>query len=196
MNELLNIGQDISIVPHDFRNSNKGKIIKVENRTFLIEVIKEPVGLAPSLVMEFYAPTPNGTLYFNSSLTEINGKILTARVPLKHRFLQRRAFTRVKFSKEMELKLNNQTHVVKSMDLSFGGMKLNAKEALSVDDTYELVIPLIKGQDIKCVFQPIRTEKKDNETYTISGRFHELTDADKMVLTQFCMRKKIEDENK
>lgn len=196
MNELLEVGKEISIVPQDFRNSNKGKITEVQNRKFMIEVIREPKGLALSNIMEFYSPTPNGTLYFNSSITQIDGNVLTVRIPLKHRFLQRRAFTRIKFNKEMECKLDGKTYNVKSLDLSFGGMKITSKEALNVDSDYELCLPLFKGQDIMCVFQPIRIEKKENGNYTISGRFQNLADTDKMTLTQFCMRKKIEDENK
>lgn len=196
MNELLEVGQDMSVVPHDFRNSNKGKITEIQDRRFLLEVIREPNEMKLNHIMEFYSPTPNGTLYFNSDITKIEGKVLTVRIPLKHRFLQRRAFTRVKFNKEMELKFEDKAYKIKSLDLSFGGLKLTTQEILDVNTNYDLCIPLFKGQDINCIFEPIRIEKKDDGYYTVSGRFQDLSGDDRMTLTQFCMRKNIEDANK
>ena len=49
---------------------------------------------------------------------------------------------------------------------------------------------------IKCKYQLIRVEKKDNGYYTISGRFTNLSNIDKMTLVQFCMKKDMENMNK
>ena len=196
MNELLEKNQVISIVPHDFRNSNKGKIVEIQERKFLLEVLYEPKGILLNNLTEFYSQTKNGMLYFTSDVTNIDGNILTIKIPLKHRFLQRRAFTRVKFIKDMKCELKDKSHKIMSLDLSFGGMKLKTAEALDINTPYNLCIPLLKGQDIKCQLEVIRIEKNDEGCYTLSGRFKNLSDVDKMTLTQFCMRRNIENLNK
>lgn len=196
MNELLEKDQVISIVPHDFRNSNKGKIVEIQERKFLLEVFHEPNGILLNNLIEFYSQTKNGMLYFTSDVVKIDGSILTIKTPLKHRFLQRRAFTRVKFIKDIKCELGNKSHNITSIDLSFGGMKLKTNESLDINSEYDLCIPLLKGQDIKCKLQLIRIEKSDDGYYTLSGRFKNLSDVDKMTLTQFCMRRNIENVNK
>ena len=44
--------------------------------------------------------------------------------------------------------------------------------------------------------QLIRVEKGDNGLYTISGRFTQLSNVDKMTLIQYCMQKEMENQNK
>lgn len=196
MNELLEKNQLISVVPQNFKNSNKGKIIEVKERNFLLELFHEPEDILLNNLIEFYSQTKNGMLYFTSDVTNIEGNIITIKTPLKHRFLQRRAFTRVKFIKDMNWTYGDTSHKITSLDLSFGGMKLKTKEHLDINKEYDISIPLLKGQEIKCKFQPIRIEKNDDEYYTLSGRFKNISDIDKMTLTQFCMRRKIENANK
>lgn len=196
MNELLEKGQEISIVPQDFRNSNKASVVDVQDSKFTLEVFHEPTGILLKKINEFYSPTKNGMLYFSSDVTEINGNILTVSFPRKHRFLQRRAFTRIKMKRDMQLSLDGKFFKILLLDLSAGGVKLVTKERLDIDSEYGFKIELLDSQVIECCFEPIRVVKNDDGTYTLSGRFKNLLNADKMNLIQFCMRKKIEDENK
>jgi c-di-GMP-binding flagellar brake protein YcgR len=196
MSELLEKDQVISIVPQDFRNSNKGKVLDILDKKFLLEVFHDTKGILINNVMEFYSPTKNGMLFFASSVLKIDGNILTVLIPKKHRFLQRRAFTRINFRKDIDCKLDGKAYKVKSLDLSAGGIKFETKEHLDIDSEYDLGIRLLSEQSVKCKLQSIRVEKNDEGTYTLSGRFKNLSNIDRMTLIQFCMRRNIEKMNK
>lgn len=196
MNELLEKNQVINVVPQDFKNSNKGKIIDVLDRKFLLEVNHAPEGILLNNLIEFYSQTKNGMLYFTSDVINIEGNVLTVKNPVKHRFLQRRAFTRVKLLKDMSCSLDGKSYGFKSLDISSGGMKLETKETLNINSEYDISLQLIKGQEINCKLEFIRIEKNDKDSYTLSGRFKNLSDIDKMTLMQYCMRRSIENVNK
>lgn len=196
MNELLEKEQMISVVPQDFRNANKGKVKEIDEDKFSIEVIHQPKGILLNNLMEFYSQTNNGVLYFESDVVKIEGNILTIANPVKHRFLQRRKFTRINFLQDIEIKSETKSHNVTTIDISAGGMRFKSKENVDIELEYDICIPLSNDQSVKCKFLPIRIEKGDNGLYTLSGRFKNLTNVDKMTLVQFCMKKKIENVNK
>ena len=197
MNQLLEENQVLSIVPKDFRNSNKGKIVDIKEKHFLVEVFHAPEGIVPRKMMEFYSQTKNGMLYFVSHVIEMNDNILTVSVPIKHRFLQRRAFTRIKFGQNINLGSDdNKLYKAESLDLSAGGMKLKVQDNLDIDSEYGLNVSLSEEQSIKCKYQPLKVEKNEDGSYTLSGRFDNLANTDKMKLIQYCMRKNIENMNR
>ena len=195
-NELFQQEQTISVVPQDFRNANKGKIVEVNEKEFSVELKNPPKDILIDNLTEFYSQTSNGVLYFESDILKIDGNVLTIASPIKHRFLQRRKFTRIKFAQETEFVFANKSHNVTTMDLSAGGMKLRTKENVDIEFEYDVCISLTESQTIQCKFQPIRVEKKDEGFYVISGRFKDLSRIDKMILVQFCMNKNIEGVNK
>ncbi len=195
-NELFKQEQTISVVPQDFRNANKGKVVSINDKEFAIELIYPPKNLFINNLTEFYSQTANGMLYFESDILKIDGAVLTIANPIKHRFLQRRKFTRTKFIQDMEFVFANKSHHITTIDLSAGGMKLQTKENVDIEFEYDICIPISEHQTIKCKFQPIRIEKKDNGFFVLSGRFKNLLNIDKMTLVQFCMNKKIENTNK
>lgn len=196
MNELLEKEQVLSIIPQNFKVSNKGKIVDTNDRNFSLEVFHEPKGIEPKKLMEFYSQTKNGMLYFVSSAIEINGNLLKILMPIKHRFLQRREFTRIKFLQDMSLELNDKIYDITSINLSAGGMKLKTDNTLNIDSDYDLRIKLLDENYVKCKFQPIKIEKNEDGSYTLSGRFKNLENADKMKLIQFCIRKNVENANR
>lgn len=196
MSELVQKEQIISIVPQDFRNANKGKVLNADADRFLVEALHPPKGILLDNLIEFYSQTPNGVLYFVSDVVKIEGNILTVLNPVKHRFLQRRKFTRIKFIQEMDFNLKEQSYPIKTIDLSAGGMRLVTRENIDINSEYDVCIQLSHDQTVNCRFQPIRIEKKDEGFYTISGRFQNLSNVDRMVLVQFCMNKNMENINK
>lgn len=195
MNELLEKGQTISIVPQDFRNSNKGEVVQVMDKFFSIEVQHAPEGIVPKKIMEFYSSTKNGTLYFSATIIKVDGDIVIVSIPRKHRFLQRRTFTRVKFIQDVELKLDAKTYKATSLDLSAGGVKLKSEQNLSLDSEYDIYLDLINNS-VRCKYLPIKIEKSEDGVYTLAGRFKNLNRADKMKIVQFCIRKDIENKNR
>jgi len=200
MNELFTKEQTISVVPQDFRNAVKGKVVGIGEKTFELEVKREPKGILINNLIEFYSQTQHGVLYFKSDVVEIKENILKVLNPIKHRFLQRRQFTRINFSQNVLLSLDDKDFEVVMSDLSAGGMKIHSSENINIDFEYALSFSLLDGQVINCVFQPIRIEKQSSEqgqsSYTLSGRFKNISNIDRMTLIQFCMKKKIENSNK
>ena len=186
----------VTITPQDFKNSNIGKVLEVNVDGFRMEMKYKPEGLIKNHVCDFYSLTQNGYLYFESYIKEVENNVVSVANPVKHRFLQRRKFTRIKFLEEMELKYGDITHKVRSLDLSAGGMKLQTPENVNIEYEYNVIIKLNNEQEVHCKYQLIRVEKGDNGLYTISGRFTNLSNIDKMTLIQFCMKKDMENMNK
>ena len=126
----------------------------------------------------------------------MENNVISIANPVKHRFLQRRKFTRIKFIEDIELVYEDIVHKARTLDISAGGMKLKTEENIDIEKSYKVTIKLSDEQEIKCKYQLIRVEKGDNGLYTISGRFVNLSNIDKMTLVQFCMKKDMENLNK
>ena len=196
MRELIQKEQLVTIVPQDFKNSNKGKVLDVNMEGFRMELKYKPEGLIKNHICDFYSLTDNGYLYFESYIKELENNVISIANPVKHRFLQRRKFTRIKFNENLQLSSGELVHEVRSLDLSAGGMKLQTKENVDMEKVYDISIKLDNEQVVRCKYQLIRVEKGDNGFYTISGKFANLSNIDKMTLVQFCMKKDMENMSK
>lgn len=196
MSGLVKEGQLISVVPEDFRNANKGPVIKIDEKSFSIELIHPVSGIGLGGLIEFYSQTSNGVLYFQSKVARVENKVITVENPVKHRFLQRRQFTRIKFYQEMDFKFQDSSYKIKALDLSAGGMRLTTKDKFDINAEYDVNLELSYERVVNCKFQPIRIERSDDNIYTLSGRFQNLSNVDKMTLVQFCMNKDTENVNK
>ena len=196
MRELIKNEQTVTIVPQDFKNSNKGRVVDVTPEGFKMELKYKPEGLIQNHICDFYSMTDNGYLYFESYIEKLENNVITIANPVKHRFLQRRKFTRIRFIEDMVLTCGEITHKIRSLDLSAGGMKIQSSDNIDIEKTYDILIKLSTEQEIKCKYQLIRIERGDNGLYTISGRFTGLSNVDKMTLVQFCMKKEMENLNK
>ena len=196
MRELIQKEQLVTIVPQDFKNSNKGKVLDVGMEGFRMELKYKPEGLIKNHICDFYSLTDNGYLYFESYIKELENNVISIANPVKHRFLHRRKFTRIKFNEDLQLSIGDLVHNVRSLDLSAGGMKLQTKENIDMEKVYNITVKLDNDQEVKCKYQLIRVEKGDNGFYTISGKFANLSNIDKMTLVQFCMKKDMENMSK
>ena len=196
MRELIEKDKKITVVPADLKCANKGVIVDVEPRYFTIELEYEPTGIMRHNFCEFYTTTSHGMLYFDSFAETIEGKRIKIATPAKHRFLQRRQYTRIKFVHDLDLRYDGGSHKITTLDISAGGMKFNTKENVDIEKVYKITLPLSEKQEIECMFSPIRIEKRENGGYTLSGRFEYHNSKDKMVLTQYCAKRSIEIRNK
>ena len=196
MRELISKDQRIIMVPHDFKYANKGTITEVAPDYFTLELDYEPEGLLKNNYCEFYTQTSHGTLYFDSYAKEINGKTLKIASPAKHKFLQRRQYTRIKYIMELPLQNGDETLSVTTLDISAGGMKLKTKDNINIEGKYSIILPLSEEQNINCEFSPIRIEKNSDGGYTVSGQFVYNSSHDKMTLIQYCAKRNIEIKNK
>ncbi len=196
MRELIKNDQLVTIVPQDFKNTNKGKVCEVSNDGFRMELQYKPEGLLVNHICDFYSFTDNGYLYFESYIQALEGNVISIANPVKHRFLQRRKFTRIKFLEDLVLTCGDISHNVRTLDLSAGGMKIRTNDNIDIEKEYNVTIKLSDEQEVKCKYQLIRVEKNDAGYYVISGRFTNLSNIDKMTLVQFCMKKDMETINK
>lgn len=196
MRELIKNEQIVTIVPQDFKKTNKGRVLEVSNDGFRMELKYKPEGLIVNHICDFYSFTDNGYLYFESYIKTLENNVITIANPVKHRFLQRRKFTRIKYLENLILSCEEKHHEVRTLDLSAGGMKLTTTDNIDMEKLYDVSIKLSEEQEIKCKYQLIRVEKNDSDKYTISGRFVNLSNIDKMTLVQFCMKKDMENLTK
>ena len=196
MRELISKDQRIVMVPQNFKFANKGTITEVEPNYFMLELDYEPEGIMEKNYCEFYTQTPNGTLYFDSYAINMDGKKLKIASPAKHKFLQRRQYTRIKFIMDLDMFEGETPVKITTLDISAGGMKLKTTASIGIDKEYTITLPLSEEQNIKCKFAPIRIEKNNEGGYTISGRFDYYSNMDKMTITQYCAKRNIEIKNK
>lgn len=196
MRELIEKDREITIVPANFKCANKGRITEVEPRFFTIELEHNPQGILRHNYCEFYTQTSHGTLYFDSFAEVIDGKTLKIASPAKHKFLQRRQYTRIKFIHELDLSYEDGVHKITTLDISAGGMKFKTNANVDIEKKYTVRLPLSEIQTVECHFSPIRIEKAENGGYILSGRFEFNSGKDKMILTQYCTKRSIEIRNK
>lgn len=197
MNELVKIDQNVTIVPSDFNFTNKGSVTSVSEKGFRMKMKYPTTGLKVNYICEFYSQTPNGILFFKSHPTEMTENELFIANPIKHRFLQRRQFTRIKFITETTMvdKLDKKYNIT-TVDLSAGGLKFTTDSAIDLDREYKIEIKLDDDEVVYCWLQPIRMEKQDTGKFMLSGRFVNQVNVDKMTLIQYCMNKNMEAKNK
>ena len=196
MRELIEKDRRITVVPHDFRNANKGTIIDVEPDNFTIELDYDPEGVLKSNYCEFYTNTSNGLLYFDSYAKEINGRQLKIASPAKHKFLQRRRFTRIKYMLDLPMTSGDITHNISTLDISAGGMIFVTEEKVDIELDYNITLPLSDEISVDCIFSPIRIEKGKNGKYTLSGEFKYTDNKVKLTLIQYCSKRSLEIANK
>ena len=196
MRELVVENQEILMIPQNFKFANKGKVTEVRAGDFTLELDYEPDGVLENTYCEFYTQTSHGKLYFDSYAKEINGKTLVIASPAKHKFLQRRQYTRIKYMNELELLLDGNSYKISTLDISAGGMKLVTTSNINIEGTFDVSLPLSDNVSLACKFQPIRIEKRNEGGFTVSGQFVYNSSHDKMILTQYCAKRSVEIKNK
>ena len=196
MRELIKNDQIVTIVPQNFKETNKGKVLEVSADGFRMELMYKPEGLRVNHICDFYSFTENGYLYFESYIQSLENNVITIANPIKHRFLQRRKFTRIKYNVNLDLIYGENVYPVRTLDISAGGMKVRTEENLDIEKDYNLTIKLSDEQEIKCKYRIIRMERGNDGKYTLSGQFVALGNIDKMTLVQFCMKKEMENVSK
>ena len=196
MRELVVENQEILMIPQNFKFANKGKVTEVRAGDFTLELDYMPDGILENTYCEFYTQTSHGKLYFDSYAKKIDGKTLIIASPAKHKFLQRRQYTRIKYINELTLNLDGSGCKISSLDISAGGMKFTTIDNINIDGLYDVSLPLSDTISLDCKFQPIRIERRNEGGYTVSGQFIYNSNHDKMVLVQYCAKRNVEIKNK
>ncbi|MCM1339677.1 MAG: PilZ domain-containing protein [Muribaculaceae bacterium] len=195
MRELVVENQKILVIPQNYKFVNHGVVKSVRAGDFELELDYEPDGILENTYCEFYTQTSHGKLHFDSYAKEINGKTLIIASPAKHKFLQRRQYTRIKYMTDLDMSYADETCKVSTLDISAGGMKFKTSNSINIDGSYALTLPLTDSVSIPCEFQPIRIEKSSSG-YMVSGQFVFEATADRMFVTQYCAKRSVEIKNK
>lgn len=197
MRELIEKEQRVTIIPADFKCANKGTVTDLSQDGFTLKLDYPADGILKNTYCEFYTDTKHGTLYFESYAKEIgDDNVLQIANPAKHKFLQRRRFTRIKFINDIEISQGDVKHRITTLDISAGGMKFKTNENIDIEGRYELTLPLTESMNITCYYRPIRIERNDDGSYNHSGRFEFKDNHDRMTLIQYCTKRSIEINNK
>lgn len=196
MRELIKKQQRITMVPATFKYANKGVVSDVTPDGFTLELDYAPEGILKNCYCEFYTNTDHGTLYFESYAVDINGNTLKIASPARHKFLQRRKYTRVKFMCDLDLSFDNKSYKISTLDISAGGMKFKTAENVDIEGRYKVTLPLSEKLRVTCTYLPIRIERGQDGMYIHSGRFEFNENRDRMTLIQYCTKRSIEINNK
>ena len=196
MRELIEKGQRITMVPANFKFANKGVVTEVFPDGFKLALDYEPEGVLKNNYCEFYTNTSHGTLYFESYAKDIDGNTLRIASPARHKFLQRRKYTRIKFIYDLEISRGENKYKITTLDISAGGMKFKTSENIDIEGKYQVTLPLTETMSVTCTYLPIRIERGEDGMYTHSGRFEFVENRDRMTLIQYCTKRSIEINNK
>ena len=196
MNTLVKLEQNVTIIPKDFNYTNIGSVTEVSDKGFRMKMKYPTTGIKELHICDFYSKTPHGTLYFTSHAKEVENDELFIANPVKHRFLQRRQFTRVTLLTDTVMTDKDEnTYEISTIDLSAGGLKFSTNSSINLDKEYKVTINLDDDQTVYCWLQPIRMERQDTGKYILSGRFVNQSNVDKMILIQYCMNKNVAEKN-
>jgi len=198
MRELIEQNQRVTIIPADFKFANKGTVTEVQPDGFTLLLDYPADGILKDTYCEFYTNTSHGTLYFESFTKDINddNKTLKISSPARHKFLQRRKYTRIKFVQDIQLHIENSSYDITTLDISAGGMKFKTKANIDIQERYTVKLPLTKDMQVECFYSPIRIERTDNGEFMHSGRFEYKENRDRMTMIQYCTKRSIEIKNK
>ena len=197
MRELIEKNQRVIIIPADFKFANKGVVTNVSPDGFDLKLDYPADGILRNNYCEFYTDTKHGTLQFESYAKEIgDDNVLQIANPPKHKFLQRRKFTRIKYMHELNLRKDDCSYNIMTLDISAGGMKFTTTENIDITGKYIISLPLTNDSSVECIYCPIRIERTDDGKYIHSGRFEFNQNHDRMVLIQYCTKRSLEIKNK
>lgn len=197
MRNYIQKQKEFKIIPKDIKGATRCSVVDVCDGSFEIE-LKTDENYHINETVELFSITPQGLLYFETLISEVNQNKVKLLFPIAHKFLQRREYSRVDFSKNIFLKEKDSDKNIKSsiLDISAGGMKISSFDELSLSKDYNVKVEIDRSIQIDCLFQPIRIEADNINGYTVSGRFKLLKNIDRISLVQFCFKKQMENQNK
>ena len=204
MKELINSAKDFKIIPNNFKSSGAFNILETTENEIVAELIllddKELSDYSINSNVEVFGVNNLGLIYFETKIIDrVNKKITLALTP-DYSIIQRREYSRVGLNQgNITFKDIAPDVVLNIDDISAGGVKFISSEPLELDKYYDIEIKLSNNMKIECALSPIRvipTKHEEKNAYTISGKFVDLENADRIVLVQYAFKIKMEEQNK
>ncbi len=204
MKELINSIKDFKIIPNNFKSSGVFNLISSNEDSIEAELVliddNELNDYIPGTNVEIFGVNEVGLVYFETKIIDRIDKKITLKLTDDFSIIQRREYSRVGLNQgSFIFKDRPQDFVLKTEDISAGGIKFIAKENLELDKNYDIEITLSNNMKINCTLQPIRiqeTEYNDKKAFIMSGKFTNLDNVDRIVLVQYAFKIKMEEQNK
>ncbi len=193
MSVLFKEKQIIKIIPDNVEFACNMQILNSDDK--FIRISSENSDKALTGDVECFSVADEGILYFKSVL-EKEGTNFKLIAPSKVSMLQRREYSRTPLSAEVIMKSVKAEIRVKTTDISAGGMQILSAGEIAMSADYNFTLELDKYKSISAVFTPIRQDKNNDGSYTISGKFTTMESRDRIALVQFCFKKQMENTNR
>ena len=204
MKELLQNAKDFKIIPNNFKSSGAFDVIEISNEEINANLVliddSELSDYSVNSSVEVFGVNPLGLVYFETKILSKNEKNITLAMPSDYSIIQRREYSRVNLT-QGNIQFNDiaPDAVLDIEDISAGGTKIILNQPLELDKYYDIEIKLSNNMKIECALAPIRIkeiEYKNQKAYSISGKFVDLENADRIVLVQYAFKIKMEEQNK
>jgi len=202
---IIENGKDFKIIPSNYQSATLLEVKKVKDDSFEAELSyiseNELNDYEQKGEVEVFGSSEEGLVYFTTEILEKNGKILTIKIPQKHKSIQRREYSRVDFNGKVKLNDFKDIEVI-SKDISAGGIRILVDKPLEIGKEYASTIVLTNNMTINTTIQPIRVSEVDvkpspkKELYMVSGRFKNIESIDRIALVQYSFKALMEAENK
>ena len=204
MKELLNSTKDFKIIPTNFKSSGAFELIeanedKIEAKLVLMDE-RELEDYKVGDNVEVFGVNNVGLVYFETKIIAKESYNITLASTNDYSLIQRREYSRVGLSQGEVIFKDMAPDFIKHVeDISAGGIKFICSSPLELDFDYAIEIKLSNNMKIECSLQPIRiteTEYNNTKAYTVSGKFTNLENVDRIVLVQYAFKIKMEEQNK
>ena len=201
MKDLIKSIKDFKIIPNNFKSAAEFTLIEANDNIIKAKLIlteeSELQDYNAGESVEVFGVNDVGLVYFETKIIKRENDIIELSLTQDFSVIQRREYSRVGL-KQGKIILKDMTPdaVKKVDDISAGGVKLITTQMLDTDKFYDIEITLSNNMTINCALKPIRVTKNEDNTYSVSGKFVDLENVDRIVLVQYAFRVKMEDENK
>ena len=201
MKELIKSVKDFKIIPNNFKSAGAFELIDYNDK-----VIKAKLNLIEKSELDDYKAGSSvevfgvnnvGLVYFETKIVSKENDIIELALTQDFSIIQRREYSRVGMKQGgITFKDMPQDAVKEVLDISAGGAKILVNQSLDTDKIYDIEVSLSNNMTIDCALKPIRVENNNDGTYTISGKFVNLENVDRIVLVQYAFKIKMEEQNK
>lgn len=200
MKKILSVTKDFKIIPENFKNSGELEILEIVDDYIKARVLLEPKqnieDYSEGVNVEVFGSNDLGLIYFETKIIKREDNVVYIKTVNDYSIIQRREYSRVLLKKGTVNFVDLAEDAVVSIDdISAGGMKFLSKENLTLEKQYKIEICLSNNMNINCAFQPVRINKIGNN-FSISGKFVDLENLDRVVLVQYAFKIKMEEQNK
>lgn len=189
----LKENEKIRVVPENFEETFDVVINKIDDDYVYFNLGNNALGA--SEVFDAYVISDNGILFFTAKVEKIEENIVSFSKKIKLEQLQRRQYVRVKIDEDVELlDFDTKDKLLDAwfVDVSVGGFKIHLKETFDISKKYLIQFKLYE-KELILPFSIIAQNKEMENLYTISARFENISNNDKITLVQYCYKKQAVD---